>query len=685
MYMHNDTVPGYQPIMLLRNVSYPNFQLYCVAGKGMPPEKVLKIAVLETFKWLRQRFRAFEIPQELIWSDPESWDSVDISDFKSFRIDVGYILEVVWLPEERIWTLQLTEPDMGTQPGAINQPRPPVPGRLFETNVAYRIIDNGVECGFCTIVSEPIGTTAECEVFRLAFIKYLARNPHVGLWHNYQLTDNHHTLGSVEDILAFDKWVNSNERMLPIVLVSEYSEKQRTSSTLDKRNEAEDYSRDRFQDEAVLAFGPYSKQIVSANFNTSDKHYVKQMYFCDPCTRFKYLSGDLKDDTADIDAAVTYDNTAHYSAGPAGEEAARCSDNDIQQGQEGLLPFDLSKLTRYRMGYAQFFVLPVKYVNEFNKQTKNRIGEGDVIIFEPSAFGGEIRRYEYRQVQNDIEDFCNKLNEIIQYYPKKKPMKFGNVIFLPDAKGMERDKLLSTIRSKEEMLIYAEGKQRDIEARFKKEMSILQGQCCDKEKEILRRDGEISKAEEKIRRLEISLENKEKEYRKIFDDMEAEICRLKALQFRPKHPKEVAGWVESQFADRLIFHKRAKDLMNDVAPNTVDLKILCDALEYLATDYRDELIGKISTEERDNNCQRKYGRPFSVTPIRGISIKMYPAEYKIKYYTGYKGKPVESPLDLHLTFGNSGEKMIRIYFLYDKEKKLIVVGSLPKHLPTISD
>ncbi len=74
MYMHNDTVPGYQPIMLLRNVSYPNFQLYCVAGKGMPPEKVLKIAVLETFKWLRQRFRAFEIPQELIWPDPESWD-----------------------------------------------------------------------------------------------------------------------------------------------------------------------------------------------------------------------------------------------------------------------------------------------------------------------------------------------------------------------------------------------------------------------------------------------------------------------------------------------------------------------------------------------------------------------------------------------------------------------------------
>lgn len=41
-------------------------------------------------------------------------------------------------------------------------------------------------------------------------------------------------------------------------------------------------------------------------------------------------------------------------------------------------------------------------------------------------------------------------------------------------------------------------------------------------------------------------------------------------------------------------------------------------------------------------------------------------------------------LDLHLKVGNDSENLLRIYFLYDKEKKLIVVGSLPKHLKTLT-
>ena len=63
---------------------------------------------------------------------------------------------------------------------------------------------------------------------------------------------------------------------------------------------------------------------------------------------------------------------------------------------------------------------------------------------------------------------------------------------------------------------------------------------------------------------------------------------------------------------------------------------------------------------------------------------MYPAEYKIKYFEGYKGKPVESLLDYHLKVGNDAENLLRIYFLFDETKKLIVVGSLPEHLKTSS-
>jgi len=107
-------------------------------------------------------------------------------------------------------------------------------------------------------------------------------------------------------------------------------------------------------------------------------------------------------------------------------------------------------------------------------------------------------------------------------------------------------------------------------------------------------------------------------------------------------------------------------------------------LEFLAIEYRNELIGEITEEERNLLCSKRYGRPFTVTPIKGMSPQAYPAEYKIKYYENEKGKKYESVLDLHLKVGNDSENLLRIYFLYDKEKKLIVVGSLPKHLSTLT-
>lgn len=90
-------------------------------------------------------------------------------------------------------------------------------------------------------------------------------------------------------------------------------------------------------------------------------------------------------------------------------------------------------------------------------------------------------------------------------------------------------------------------------------------------------------------------------------------------------------------------------------------------------------------DERNQRCTQKYNRPFNVAPSGDSSIKKYPKEYKIKYSIGFKGKPTEKPLNLHLRVGNDSDNLLRIYFLYDVEKKLIVVGSLPRHLSTMSE
>lgn len=163
-----------------------------------------------------------------------------------------------------------------------------------------------------------------------------------------------------------------------------------------------------------------------------------------------------------------------------------------------------------------------------------------------------------------------------------------------------------------------------------------------------------------------------------------QIHRLQSLLCQPKIPKDVYDWVCNHYTGKLIFHAKAIGLMETLGPGEVDLPLLCDSLEFLAIEYRNKMVGLIDEAEMNRRCSCKYNRPFIVTPLTEASIEAYPIDYKIKYGVGSNGKLKESLLNLHLSIGNKSENLIRIYFLYDKEKQLVVVGSLPKHLPTLN-
>lgn len=208
------------PRLLTKNKSYSTYQFHCFAGdKGGNTETVLKVAVLETMKWLRERFREFELPYELNLPIPEEYKSFDLSSLQSFHIDVGYKLDICWLEEERIWTMQLTEPDLGVESGDTS--RDPVPGRLFETNVSYTVTAKGVECGFNTVVHEPEDTKTPCEVFRLAIIKTLIRNPLIGLRTDFPILEK---ASEIKDIKSISEYIKSGRRQIPLVFVSELRE-----------------------------------------------------------------------------------------------------------------------------------------------------------------------------------------------------------------------------------------------------------------------------------------------------------------------------------------------------------------------------------------------------------------------------------------------------------------------------
>ena len=157
---------------------------------------------------------------------------------------------------------------------------------------------------------------------------------------------------------------------------------------------------------------------------------------------------------------------------------------------------------------------------------------------------------------------------------------------------------------------------------------------------------------------------------------------LESLPKRPKIPQEIPSWVQSRFDNRLEFHQRAIRLIQGVSANDIDMQLLCDAIEYLAVEYRDLKAGIITRDEVNQRCSEKYGRPFEVTSCGDTAVEMYSKDYKVKYEynKNFKGKAKETLLNEHLKVGKTNGNLIRIYFFYDDVRKMIIVGSLPYHL-----
>jgi len=160
--------------------------------------------------------------------------------------------------------------------------------------------------------------------------------------------------------------------------------------------------------------------------------------------------------------------------------------------------------------------------------------------------------------------------------------------------------------------------------------------------------------------------------------------RSEIISRRPKKIDDYEQWVASEFEGRVLLKLNSQGKTNLKSAETVDLDLLCGATEYLACEYRALRMGELTESEVNDNCAKKYGRRFEVCANGDTSISVYKNQYRIKYYPGYNGKPVESELTEHLKIGNKTEDLIRIYFLYDKDKNLVVIGSLPKHLAVVS-
>jgi len=189
---------------------------------------------------------------------------------------------------------------------------------------------------------------------------------------------------------------------------------------------------------------------------------------------------------------------------------------------------------------------------------------------------------------------------------------------------------------------------------------------------------EVKLKEEQIERLNAEFESAKRNEailsRKICTQ-EQIIQHLRNKLSRPTKIDKVAEWAAEQFSDRLLITDNAAKLLVKARGRAINLDLLCDAIEYLAEEYLGCMRGEMDWNELNEVCSYKYNRSFRVAPSSDFCATL--PEYNIKY----NGKTVF--LNLHLVWGNDPETLIRIYFYYDKEHKLIIVGSLPDHLPVM--
>lgn len=179
------------------------FQL---AGRLTPTDEhpteqdVWENAIRSILGWLRPRCPS-SIPAE-------GWEG------SGFECGVaGNNVTCVTVPEEGVWTLRLTHPDMPH--GDV----PAVPGRHWTTDLALRRLEAGITFGVRVFCTSQAYSEAEIALTRPKVVRYFGES--FGLAHARPLDGRVWYLNTEDDLDAFRGWLADPNRLLAVYLLTE--------------------------------------------------------------------------------------------------------------------------------------------------------------------------------------------------------------------------------------------------------------------------------------------------------------------------------------------------------------------------------------------------------------------------------------------------------------------------------
>ena len=354
------------------------------------------------------------------------------------------------------------------------------------------------------------------------------------------------------------------------------------------------------------------------------------------------------------------------------------------QTEEKLVPsYDAAVFAEKMKGFRRVYQLDADLVKGFAEGTGCKAQPGDSVLLEPARLGDGAQVFAYAPSSKEREKVYDSLLQAVYTYPRGKAWDFGHVEFL----SVARENLLHEAAKVEAAAKEASGvwaqKFAQLEASFKDELAKKDADAAQLRKQIDRLKLYGAQLEKEKEQLAQSLEQELRNCALQIQGRDGEVAYLKRKLNQPQKHTDVVEWARQQFADKLVMHKRTDTLMAKKTAWGVDLGLLCDALDFLATDYWDYRFDKLPVDEMNRRCSVKYGRPFDVRKLGDMTIEYTPSEYKVKYKMTGTEKAREYALSWHLVVGNDPENLLRIYFFPDDKARKLVIGSMPEHLRAV--
>lgn len=658
-------------VKLLKNHLYATYQLHAVMNnKKISAEEGLKLGALTVIEWIRQRLGS-DIPEELQVPEPEAYASFDVNQLTSVHLNCGFVIDIISLPEKGMWSLQITEPDLGSDPGNPKQWRKPVAGRIMETDVAFVINGKELEVGVKTIISDP-ENTHKADVYRPAFVKKLYNNPSFGLKQIIPIIPKLRYIDNQEQLKNVLQLYKNIDNQLPILIFTRVKK-----TVVEKGLPLEGLSLEELKARA----GKQDKYDDKGNLIRSIKaeHDLEEILAKEQA---KAKGKKAKSKNQDTVVARSLDELRVLAKNPVVVAKKPVLRQPKRVSTEYTFPpYDVYRFAGAFAGFAHVYMLEPQLLKKLAEQENIALTDGDILSLEPQGFKGEKKLFSIATA----EENSRLLQKYIFTYPREKAVDFGNVYFL----GGARDALVNTGNE-------AKALSEEQAKRFSLEQEIQQAQwqarLKEKDNELARLTNQLNKqvqqislAENKIASLGEAHAKELQQKERLINEQIERIQFLEERVARPHSKKELPGWAAQKLSKHLMLHPKALSSLDSAFVSADRLEELYDALEYMANDFWETRYAGLSQEELLIRSSKKYDKKFEITVNSDSSINTYPGQYKITNYKEFGGATSTRELKWHFKAGNKSEHLVRIYFFFDDARKLIVVGSMPDHLDTVSN